>query len=60
MNKRERDKFRWFCQNASNSQLRAIVEKEREAAENAEDTRGSRAICAGIAEAVASARGIDA
>jgi hypothetical protein len=57
MTKAERDDFRGFCQQATNAQLLNIVAKERKAA----DYEGAdyREVCAGIAEAVAAARGLD-
>jgi hypothetical protein len=54
MSEQERLEFRLFCEQATDTQLCNIVEQEREAAEGSE----YRAACAGIAEAVASSRGL--
>lgn len=55
MNKHDRDDFRLFCRQATPSQLREIVRRERAAAPGSE----YRETCAQIAEAVAEARGIE-
>lgn len=55
MDKDEREDFRLFCEQATDNQLVNIVEKEREASEGGDSYRET---CCGIAEAVASARGV--
>lgn len=52
----DRENFRLFCEQATDAQLENIVEQEREAARASRDP--DRETCAGIAEAVASARGL--
>lgn len=54
MSERERTEFRLFCQLATDRQLEHIVAKEQAAAEGSD----YRAACAGIAESIASERGI--
>lgn len=53
MTESERRDFRLFCEGCTDRQLENVIAKERGAW-----PEGWRAICAGIAEAVASARGL--
>jgi hypothetical protein len=55
MNQSDRADFRRFCEQASDAQLVNIVANERHGAER----NDYRTTSAGIAEAVASARGLD-